>query len=312
MAGRFVHTVSVGHRMRKGNRGRLVGESCGIGHTIDVESVVSAPTEGTAAAELNPRTLFVNSSVALIVAMAITIVLHEMAHWFTGTALGYRSTLYPFGVDHGPDIAGVPAAITAMAGPVLSLIVGPIMIVAQPIPVRAGFWHLVWLLVGFTSAMEGISYFALTPMGVGDTGATMRYLNLPVWLGFVALAVSIAGMLFLARWFATYLVRYTGRQMGVMWALGFWPWVLNGLVSGALAVTYLSLSATEVAAGDTVAIIINSFGMASFMPMAFMFARRVDSAYRPLALRRIPVAGLIALAAVIVVNLMLTRGFAIG
>ena len=59
---------------------------------------------------------------------------------------------------------------------------------APPATSRFGQLFLFWL--GATSFMEGAGYLVITPMGAGDTAATLAAFDLPLWVGFPAAALG--------------------------------------------------------------------------------------------------------------------------
>lgn len=61
--------------------------------------------------------MLVNSLVALVLGTGITVLLHELAHWVTGAALGSRATLLAFGVTYRPQPTGATAAIARPPAP---------------------------------------------------------------------------------------------------------------------------------------------------------------------------------------------------
>ena len=156
-------------------------------------------TQSTSApVRVSARPLLLNNLVAALIASAVMIFLHEMAHLVTGLVLGHPSILYPFGVLDQGSPSDSDQVVMLLAGPAFSLVTGVLMQLWTPLRRRGDLLHLVWLWFAFASVQEGIAYLCLTPFGAGDTGQAAQLLGLPVALQFVALAAGIGGM-FLER-----------------------------------------------------------------------------------------------------------------
>ncbi len=54
-----------------------------------------------------------NNLVAYLLGGGLMVLIHELVHWLVGAALGYRSTMFSYGVTQQPDPGGWHAAITA-------------------------------------------------------------------------------------------------------------------------------------------------------------------------------------------------------
>ena len=143
-------------------------------HPRDLPAEPSVPQSWTYA------WIVVNTLVAMVLGTGITVLLHELAHWVTGAALGSQATLFAFGVTYHPPLTGTAAAGAAAAGPVASLVIGSVMQVLQPFRFRGDFAHLLWIWVAVTSLMQAAVYLAITPYG-GDVATIVRELpNLDV------------------------------------------------------------------------------------------------------------------------------------
>lgn len=259
------------------------------------------------------RPLLLNNLVAALIASALMIFVHELAHLVTGFALGHASVLYPFGViDLGTPPEG-DQVVMLLAGPAFSLVTGVLLQLWTPLRGRADFLHLVWLWFAFTSVQEGIMYLCLTPFGAGDTGQAAQLLGLPVPLQFVALAVGVGGMFLNARAFAPHMARHAGDDPRLRNGMTLFPWLYGMIVSMLLSILYLAISPAELPASAQIAILAAGTALLVFAPMAHIFARSVTTVpYEPLRLRAVPVGGLMVLGLLVLGNILLSFGLRLG
>ncbi len=251
-----------------------------------------------------------NSTVAYVLATMVVIVLHESAHSVAGLLQGYQATQFTDEVRFTPDQTGSALAVTALAGPLFSLVSGLPAMTFRPFRGH-GFAQLLWVWIAFLSAEEGFGYFTIAPLiTAGDTGAALAALNAPGWVGWVCMAFGIAGLVFLARQFAVRGVRYT-RDLYEIRAFCFYPWLIGTAVSVALSAAYLALT-PGTSSNAVFAIMIGSASLGVFAPMAMMFWQKVTMAKELLALD-VPRAGIVAAVAMAVGNLLvLARGIHFG
>lgn len=261
------------------------------------------------------RTVLVNSTLAAVLGVGLMIVVHELVHLICGLLLGFPGVLYAFGVEHVGTATRGQEALMLLAAPVFSLISGLIMAFWLPLRRIGGFAHLLWLWFAFTSMMEGVGYFVITPFGAGDTGQAATLLNWPVWAS-IALCLGGVGLQFLtARLFAPHVGRHAGPERGPrsnQWAFAFWPWLIGSAINTTLSLVYLSLSSADVGAGATTAILAAGMATLVFAPMSFIFQRWFDPNHEPLGLRPVPVAGLVALLILVAYNFASLGGIRIG
>src|SRR5690349_18347856 len=127
------------------------------------------------------RSMLWNSTVAFVVAQMVVIVLHESAHAVTGLLQGYRAIQFAGEVRFTPEEATGALVVTALAGPVFSLVTGLVAMMFRPFRGR-GFAELLWAWLAFLSAQEGFGYLTIAPlMADGDTGAALDALHAPGW-----------------------------------------------------------------------------------------------------------------------------------
>lgn len=257
------------------------------------------------------KALFVNSCVAAVLGSGLMVLLHELIHLITGLIMGIPGTLYSFGVEHSGT--HVQNAILAGSAPIFSLVSGAIMIAWQPLRQERGFAHLLWLWFAFASMMEGIGYLGITPFGVGDTGMVVREMRWPTVVAWVFFAVGILGQFWLARRFAVPLGRIAGRDMAVRRAGGVWPWLVATVVNAVLTFISLSTASMGLTDGDRAAIVAAGCATLVFAPMAHIFGKVSDAQpHEPLRLPAVPIAGVVALVVLSVVNQLLNRGLSVG
>ena len=272
-------------------------------------------THATHAASSLPsaRTLLTNNLVAALIASALMIVLHELAHLVAGLALGHPGTLYSFGVDHHGDPSESDQVVMLLAGPVFSLVTGVLLQIWTPLRRRGGFAHLVWVWFAFASVQEGVAYLCLTPFGAGDTGTAAQLLGLPVLVQFAVLLLGVAGMFANAWAFAPHMARHAGPDPRRRNAMTLFPWLYGMIAAVLLSLLYLTISPADLPAGAQIAVLAAGTATFVFAPMAHIFARRVTAvAVEPLRLRPIPVVGLVLLALLVAGNIVLSFGVDIG
>src|SRR5689334_13940760 len=94
-----------------------------------------------AATPVQVRSMLWNSTVAFVVAQMVVIVLHESAHAVTGLLQGYRATQFAGEVRFTPEQTTRALVLTALAGPVFSLVSGLLAMMFRPFRGR-GFGEL--------------------------------------------------------------------------------------------------------------------------------------------------------------------------
>jgi hypothetical protein len=68
--------------------------------------------------------LLANSTLAFLVAASVTILLHETSHAVAGITLGAQAIQSPFAVGYRPALTSSQQVITALTGPIFSLVSG--------------------------------------------------------------------------------------------------------------------------------------------------------------------------------------------
>lgn len=253
------------------------------------------------------RLLLLNSTVALVLAGTLTITLHEMAHFTAALAFGQEATLHATSVsDSATDDATNIA--TAAAGPIFSLVFGLFIVFAGHRWGR-GFWRLLWMWLGFTSAQAGFGYCMIALLSTaGDTGKVLDLLGAPWWVGLISLAFGTAGMLWLSRLFATRVAAYAGEDTRQMMAFGMWPWLLGTV---ALVVIY-ALTVLQLPFMEAFLSMFGIVAIAVFAPMFTFFVLRLHPEREQLELR-VPWAGIAGVVLMLLaIALVLIPGVTLG
>lgn len=252
-----------------------------------------------------------NSTVAFVVAHMVVIVLHESAHAVTGLLQGYRATQFAGEVRFTPEQTTRALVLTALVGPLFSLVSGLLAMMFRPFRGR-GFGELLWAWIAFLSAQEGFGYLTIAPIiTTGDTGVALSALRAPGWVGWLCTAIGLAGTLFLAWRFAVVGVRFT-RDLYEIRAFCFYAWLIATGVLVVLSAVQLAIT-PGTSIGAIVAIMAGSASLGVFAPMAMSFWRRVRVRKELLDLAPVPRAGIAAVVALALLNiLVLSRGVHLG
>lgn len=255
---------------------------------------------------MSTRTLLVNCVVAAVTGQAAMILLHEAAHLFAGVALGHPSRMFAFGVTHGGNPSVVDEVAMLLAAPIFSLVMGIIMQVWQPLRRRANFLHLFWLFFAFASVQEMVGYLVITPFGAGDTGGAAMMLELPVPVVIIVCLVGVAGMLANAWAFAPHMRRHAGHAGRN--AIGLYPWLFGTIIGALCSLLYLALTPVEFPPADQIAVMAANMAILVFAPMANIFVGKdmPEQPTAPLALKPVPVTGLVTFGALLLVNIALS------
>jgi hypothetical protein len=239
------------------------------------------------------------------------ILLHESSHAVAGALLGYRPTQLPFAVDFSPTQTPSDAAVTAITGPLFSLVTGLIGVgidrAANPLTGRP-FWRLVWLWTVFASVQEGFGYFFIVGiLPAGDTATAFAIWQAPTWAYYLGTAVGVAGLFLTARLFSTPVSELSSTITDKR-AIAVWPWLYGTLVAVVLQAVYVLLS-PAVGAGSVVAVIAGTVSVGVYAPLSMIFGRARCLASASPAVPRQPRAGYLVLGVLVAVNLILTRGW---
>lgn len=258
--------------------------------------------------------LIVGSTLALMVGVSIMVLLHETSHAVAGVLLGYLPTQVPFAVGYTPEPPPDAEAIEAITGPIFSLVSGliglAIDVAVRPFSSRP-FWRLVWLWTIFLSIEEAVGYFVIVGiLSAGDTGVAFAAWGVPAW-GYIVATVLGIGAMFANGWLFSRPIIAMTTSMKEKYALAFWPWIAGTVLFGLLTTLYVLLT-PGVDEATVVAVLAAVPGAAVFAPISFMFGTNRFEGAAPVALPKRPVAGIVLLGVLVVVNLVLTRGWLWG
>jgi hypothetical protein len=262
-----------------------------------VQETSAASPSGTAT---SVRTLRLASTLAFVLAAMVNDTLHELAHAVAGLVLGLTPTVMPFAVDFAPEGTSSQQVVTALAGPLFSLLLG-LALIGLTRHRGAGVGRLFWTWLGGMAVMNFAGYLFIAPFAhVGDTGQALGLLGAPGWVFALVCVVGALVQLALARHFAREVQRYA-RDLDDQRALAFQPWLL-----GTAAVVVLTVAQTvllDAPAEIAVVVIIYSVAIGVFAPMQFLFNRRVSAPYEGLVVGRlrVPLALVLLLAAALLV-----------
>jgi hypothetical protein len=137
--------------------------------------------------------IILDSTIMFVLAFIVTTILHEIAHALTGLMLGSQPILYDTFVEHrGLTDAG--EALTAVAGPLFSLIQGMILFAVfnrmHSAPRMAQLFVLWMAIHGLVNFFGYLINAPFAPYGdIGQVAAYLRF-SRPALLGLLAIGVT--------------------------------------------------------------------------------------------------------------------------
>ena len=175
-----------------------------------------------------------------VAAYLATIMLHETAHAVVSWLLGGRPVQYNTWVRNtNPALLTTAELYVALAGPLLSLGQGLLLLHYSSRTRQAGNWPLFWLYTGVFGLMNFLGYVVIAPiMHNGDSGQVMSILHVPTWLqwslallAFAALngLIQQTGPLFLRQLPTATQGDEQQRAAGLQLVL-LWPWAVGSLI----------------------------------------------------------------------------------
>lgn len=270
-----------------------------------------SPAEADTSGRVSTGALLLNSLVALLLGTGITILLHEIGHWVAGALLGSRSFLFAFGVTQEPPLSGTALALEALAGPVVSLVIGGVMQILQPFRFKGNFAHLLWIWTACTSLMATVTYLVVTPVA-GDTAVAVSALGLPVWVVFVAMAVGVAGMFGVSQLWSVHAVRLCGREPSRLRHFSWFPWLIAVPIQAGMLIVYLALARMQVGPLEQIVLITAGMAQTVFGPMSMMFVGRSQELEEPLHVKPLPWIGIAGFVALVAFNVAISGGLGLG
>lgn len=142
-------------------------------------------------------TRLINSVVAFVAALFLSITLHEFAHGIAALALGATPTVYA-GHEHNALLSSGRETLIALAGPGFSLVSG-VVVLALPLSGR-GFGRLFGTWFGVLSAQNFFAYLMTGPfVPSGDIGKALRLTSAPAPVYILVFIAGVAGTVLLGR-----------------------------------------------------------------------------------------------------------------
>ena len=133
----------------------------------------------------------INSTLALTMALLLTIILHELAHYIVALGLGYKPTLFHNRVEYGTSGPELNHMWIAAAGPLFSLVQGIIAYFAAK-RMRTSSLSLFCLWFAVAGLITFFGYLMIAPLvPIGDTGKVFRILNIPMLIQIACAILAI-------------------------------------------------------------------------------------------------------------------------
>lgn len=156
---------------------------------------------------MKPVRLFINSTVAFTIAAITEMTLHEGGHYVTGMVCGGQHVLHHNYVTHTGLPSDAAHIAEAMAGPLVSLLMG---IIFQLLLQRKTYRGMTALFTFYMSAFSYIGFFGymfIAPFfAYGDTGYVLRAIGCPMWLIIVQAIAGALALYMVMRKLAVHIV----------------------------------------------------------------------------------------------------------
>lgn len=251
-----------------------------------------------------------NSIVAVVLGCTAMILAHESSHAVSAVLQGHVPVQFPDMVNVRGSLSDAERATMAMTGPLFSLVSGIVLAIidrfAKPFA-AAPFWRLVWLWFVFSSIAEGTNYFAVAGvLGSGDTATAFRLCHAPGWVFIASSVVGIAALFAVACFFSAVMTDMCATLADKR-VLAVWSWLYSTISVVVLTLGYALLTRADL--GNTLtSIVAGAIAIGIFGPLSMIFRRGRYGARQSPEFRAHPVAGYVALAVLIAVNIFLTFG----
>lgn len=143
--------------------------------------------------------VFVNSVMALVSAFLLTTLIHESGHFISYLLFNAQPVLHHnYVASDSSGLSIVAKTISAMAGPVISLIQGVIFLVLVRSRQSNSAKNFFFLWLGFLGLINFFGYLMLTPLsGVGDTGKVAQLLDIPFAIQIIISVTGLATLIFI-------------------------------------------------------------------------------------------------------------------
>ncbi len=258
----------------------------------------------TRVASIQRYSRLINSVVAFVAALFLSITLHEFAHGFAALALGGEPTVYS-GSEDNPSLSPTREFLVALAGPVFSLVSG--FAVLTLYRSGRGFGYLFGTWFGIVSAQNFFGYLMTGPfVAYGDIGQALRLASAPALVYVLVFVAGAAGTVLLGYILTARLLTLTdntgGDRAAQLRQLAFFTWMCGAGLALLLSVGSDLLSSY----GAFEALAIVAAGVPATMARFFMGRLSVEGKGFGGGM---PWAGIVLLAAITILRLtVLTQG----
>ncbi|WP_052460285.1 zinc metalloprotease [Microbacterium gorillae] len=261
--------------------------------------------------------LLLHTTMAMVAAFLLTILLHESAHSVAALMFGSPVRQVPFASMPVAHLSETAQTVVTLAGPAFSLVLGVVLVFfVRPGPI-VGSGHLFAVWFAFINVMEGGGYLVLTPFGIGDTGEVAARYGLQNSVGWIALAAGGGITVLCAIGYARRMTGFVppGDVRGLL-ALSFHPWMIGLVVTVGLTLLWAALSVVKLGPGDMIAVAMGAVALGVWAPMAMSFSNmrsaKENAGSDPIRLGPFPWTSTIIAVLVCVVNVLLLSGPTIG
>jgi len=143
------------------------------------------------------KNVFVNSLLAFVAAFLLTTFIHESGHFISYLVFGAQPVLHHNYVSAGgSELSVIAKVISAMAGPVISLLQGALFLLLVRSRQSNSAKDFFYLWLGFLCLINFFGYLMLTPLSsVGDTGKVAQLLNIPFAIQVIISAAGLATLI---------------------------------------------------------------------------------------------------------------------
>ena len=162
---------------------------------------------------MNNQQITVKYVLAGIVAVFLTWIIHEFAHWLTGELLGYKSMMYLNGVSSvkGQNPTEIHKVIISISGPIITILQG--LIVYGFLKSRG--WNTYLYPFLFTAFYMRFLAGLMNLIMANDEGRVGQFLG----IGTFTLSIIISGFLF-------FMVYKISRKYKLNWKFQFWTTII--------------------------------------------------------------------------------------
>lgn len=196
------------------------------------------------------KNCIVNSTLALTSAFLMTVILHEVAHYFMAFILGCKPTLFHNRVEYATNGFVNNDLLIAGAGPLFSLIQGLIAYhFAKKIKIGAGALFVLWF--GLAGLITFFGYLMIAPMvPMGDTGKVFYILKVPILVQIAIALFAIVGITIILIKSTTLFERYVIedsmkiKETRKKWAIAM---ILTPLLLSIILITILQFPIPHIA-----------------------------------------------------------------